>query len=158
MLAGPPRLVSLVSVLILFILAWSFLRLDLPPYSSFRFGKTLGMAFSSASLRADPLDFGIPLRFRDGQPKPAGTNYTWSIVIPKTQKEDLKWLQGQIPEAKLVVYEVDNPNAEYKVPKNKGREAMVRERRQIPGPGTCIHQLATAWLMQSTSGLSHVHD
>jgi hypothetical protein len=127
MLGGPPRLVSLVSVLILFILAWSFLRIDRAPYGSIRFGNALSSASSPSALRGDPLDFGIPLRFKDGEPKPAGTNYTWSIVIPKTKKEDLRWLQGEIPEAKLVAYEVDNPNAEYKVPKNKGREAMVRE-------------------------------
>ena len=78
-----------------------------------------------SSLRGDPLDFGLPLRFSDGEAKPVGTNYTWSIVIPQTKTEDLGWLKGQIAEAELVVYEVDNENAENKVPKNKGREAMV---------------------------------
>ncbi|KAF1973284.1 hypothetical protein BU23DRAFT_554270 [Bimuria novae-zelandiae CBS 107.79] len=120
MLAGPPRLVSLVFVLVAFLLVWSHLRLDYAPFGKGRFGPA-----STSSLRGDPLDFGIPLRFRDGEAKPTGTNYTWAIVIPKTEKEDLRWLQGKIPEAKLVAYEVDNPNAEYKVPKNKGREAMV---------------------------------
>lgn len=111
------------------------MRLEHPKYSSIRFGKALSSTSQSPSLRADPLDFGIPLRFKDGQPKPAGTNYTWSIVIPQTKNENLKWLQGEIPEAKLVVYEVDNPNAEYKVPKNKGREAMVGEERiRAPAP------------------------
>lgn len=143
MLAGPPRLVSLVSVLVLFILAWSFLRLDRAPYPSIRFGKALSSTSPASLLPGDPLDFGIPLRFKDGEPKPAGTNYTWSIVIPKTKDEDLRWLQGEIPEAKLVVYEVDNPNAEYKVPKNKGREAMVRDRIGASCPGSCANQLET---------------
>lgn len=76
-------------------------------------------------MRGDPLDFGLPLRFSDGEGKPPGSNYTFKIVIPKTQKEDISWMAAEIPDAPLVVYEVDNPNAENKVPKNKGREAMV---------------------------------
>lgn len=78
-----------------------------------------------SSLRGDPLDFGIPLRFQDGAAKPEGSNYSYIIVVPKTKKEDLSWFEREIPEANLAVYEVDNPNAKYKVPKNKGREAMV---------------------------------
>ncbi|KAJ4346565.1 uncharacterized protein N0V89_010496 [Didymosphaeria variabile] len=161
MLAGPPRLISLVSVLVLFILAWSFLRLDRAPYSSIRFGQ---VPSSTSSLRGDPLDFGIPLRFKDGEPRPAGTNYTWSIVIPKTKNEDLRWLQGEIPEAKLVVYEVDNPNAEYKIPKNKGREAMVYLSYMIdhyddlPDTTVFMHAHHHAWhnnllLMQDALGM-----
>ncbi|KAJ4303740.1 hypothetical protein N0V90_002641 [Kalmusia sp. IMI 367209] len=125
MLAGPPRLVSLVFLLALFILAWSYLRLDSAPYPPLHFGKGTSRPSSSSSLRGDPLDFGIPLRFKDGEAKPPGENYTWAIVVPKTKKEDLRWLQGEVPEATVVVYEVDNPNAQYKIPKNKGREAMV---------------------------------
>ena len=52
-------------------------------------------------------------------------NYTFKIVIPKTEKEDISWMAQEIPDAPLVVYEVDNPHAEHKIPKNKGREAMV---------------------------------
>lgn len=81
-----------------------------------------------SSLRpgVDPLDFSIPLRFTDGKAKPPGSNYTFKIVVPKTTKEDLEWMQEEIPHAPLVIYEVDNEKAENKVPKNKGREAMVR--------------------------------
>ena len=122
MLAGPPRLVSLVAVLGLFIITFSYIRLGRVPYPTIQFEA----GQPTAALRGDPLDFGIPLRFKDGEAKPPGANYSWAIVVPKTKQEDLRWLQGGIPEAKLVVYEVDNPNAEYKVPKNKGREAMVR--------------------------------
>ena len=41
-------------------------------------------------MRGDPLDFGLPLRFSDGEKKPPGSNYTFKIVVPKTVKEDLK--------------------------------------------------------------------
>lgn len=58
-------------------------------------------------------------------PKPPGSNYTFKIVIGKTEKEDIGWMKEEIPDAPLVIYEVDNPNAEHKIPKNKGREAMV---------------------------------
>ncbi|KAL5405761.1 hypothetical protein PMIN06_008758 [Paraphaeosphaeria minitans] len=164
MLSRPPRLASLVSVLALFILTWTFFRLDRAPYSSFRFGKTLSSTPTTSSLHDNPLDFGIPLRFRDGEPKPMGTNYTWSIVMPKTKKEDLKWLQGEIPEAKLMVYEVDNPNAEHKVPKNKGREAMVYLTYMIdhyddlPDTTVFMHAHRHAWhnnnlLMQDALGM-----
>ena len=78
-------------------------------------------------MRGDPLDFGLPLRFTDGQMKPPGSNYTYKIVIPKTEKEDLAWMQKEIPDAPLVVYEVDKTDATNKIPKNKGREAMVCE-------------------------------
>ncbi|KAK3207838.1 hypothetical protein GRF29_96g559142 [Pseudopithomyces chartarum] len=121
MLARPPRLGWLVTALGLFVITWTYLRLEPTNHSTLQFGDRI----SAATLRADPLDFSIPLRFEDGKAKPPGTNYTWAIVVPKTKTEDLRWLQGEIPEAKLVVYEVDNPNAEHKVPKNKGREAMV---------------------------------
>lgn len=76
-------------------------------------------------MRGDPLDFGLPLRFTDGQLKAPGSNYTYKIIIPKTEKEDISWMAEEIPDAPLVIYEVDNPNAENKIPKNKGREAMV---------------------------------
>jgi len=70
-------------------------------------------------------DFSIPLRFTEGVAKPQGSNYTHVLVIPKTKKEDIRWMSREIPDTPLVVYEVDNPDAENKIPKNKGREAMV---------------------------------
>lgn len=65
------------------------------------------------------------MRFSDGQVKPPGSNYTYKIVVPKTEKEDLTWMEQEIPDAPLVVYEVDKADPTYKIPKNKGREAMV---------------------------------
>ena len=125
MLAGPPRLLSLVTILVLLILAWWYLRLVRAPY-------TPGLKIDTSPPPQIPYrggkapDFGIPLRFTDGAPKPRGTNYTHVLVVPKTKKEDLRWMEKEIPDTPLVVYEVDNPDAENKIPKNKGREAMVR--------------------------------
>ncbi|KAF2000554.1 hypothetical protein P154DRAFT_491705 [Amniculicola lignicola CBS 123094] len=122
MLAGPPRLVSLATVFFLFGLAWWYLRLVKEPSVP---GFQGGSPSRIAPFRGDPLDFSIPLRFQDGVPKPPGHNYTTVMVLPKTEKEDISWMERELPNVPLMVYEVDNPNAVNKVPKNKGREAMV---------------------------------
>ena len=132
MLSGPPRLVPFIFVaFVLALVVWYYHGVSSTGASLSTWKP--GSSFATqrpASLRpgVDPLDFSIPLRFSDGQPKPAGSNYTLKIVVPKTTKEDLAWMQEEIPHAPLVVYEVDNEKAENKVPKNKGREAMVRRR------------------------------
>lgn len=127
MLSGPPRLVPFVVIFFVLALGWWYLHIapasgsSLPTWNS---GTSKPHA-APASLRGDPLDFGLPLRFTDGQAKPPGSNYTYKIVIPKTEKEDIGWMAEEIPEAPLVIYEVDKSDAENKIPKNKGREAMV---------------------------------
>jgi hypothetical protein len=124
MLAGPPRLASVVCVLLLLVIGWSYTRLThMSTAPLLRFDRPKPPPNSIPRVR-DPLDFSIPLRFTGGVTKPDG-NYSWVIVVPKTGDEDLEWMEREIPEAQLVVYEVDNPNAEHKIPKNKGREAMV---------------------------------
>lgn len=127
MLSGPPRIVPFVFVFLALCLVWWYLHAApgaASPSLAWR-PSTPAHANRPASLRGDPLDFSIPLRFSEGQSKPPGSNYTYKIVVPKTKDEDISWIAFEIPDAPLVIYEVDNPNAEYKVPKNKGREAMV---------------------------------
>lgn len=128
MLSGPPRLIPFVFVFLCLCFVWWYLHMP---------GASAGNAISgwnpnpkpttiaTPAYKGDPLDFGILPKFSDGAPKPPGTNYTFKIVVPKTVKEDISWMHEEIPDAPLVVYEVDNPNAENKIPKNKGREAMV---------------------------------
>jgi predicted carbohydrate-binding protein with CBM5 and CBM33 domain len=127
-------LLPILGILLLLFLAWSSMRLtDSPSYPSFRFDYLRPKKWSqpTTALRGDPLDFSIPLRFTDGVAKPPGSNYTYRIVVPKTADEDLSWMIKDIPEEFMVVYEVDNPNAKYTVPQNKGREAMVRLPREV---------------------------
>lgn len=129
MLSGPPRLVPFVFIaLVLALVVWYYHSVSgsSTSLSSWKHGSSFSTERPS-SLRpgVDPLDFSIPLRFSDGQAKPAGSNYTFKIVVPKTTKEDLEWMRQEIPHAPLVIYEVDNEKAENKIPKNKGREAMV---------------------------------
>lgn len=138
MLSGPPRLVPFVFItLVLALVVWYYHSVSgsSASLSSWKHGSTISTN-TPPSLRpgVDPLDFSIPLRFSDGQVKPAGSNYTFKIVVPKTTKEDLEWMRQEIPHAPLVIYEVDNEKAENKIPKNKGREAMVRGGAD---PATC---------------------
>jgi hypothetical protein len=47
------------------------------------------------------------------------------FVVASMEKDHTAWISEYLPDWKLVRYEVDNPKAEYTVPMNKGREAMV---------------------------------
>ncbi|KAH3919837.1 hypothetical protein HBI56_031690 [Parastagonospora nodorum] len=128
MLSGPPRLIPFVFVFLCLCFVWWYLHLP---------GASAGHAISgwvpnpkpktvaTPAYKGDPLDFSILPKFSDGALKPPGSNYTVKIVVPKTKDEDLGWMEEEIPDVPLVIYEVDNPNAEHKIPKNKGREAMV---------------------------------
>ena len=48
-----------------------------------------------------------------------------AFVVASMKKDDTAWIQEYLPDWKLIRYMVDNPKAEYTVPQNKGREAMV---------------------------------
>ncbi|KAF2631787.1 hypothetical protein BU25DRAFT_437472 [Macroventuria anomochaeta] len=163
MLSGPPRLVPfLFLAFVLALVVWYYHGVS-GTGTSLSAWKP-GSSFSTerpSSLRAgvDPLDFSIPLRFSDGQPKPAGSNYTFKIVVPKTTKEDLEWMQQEIPHAPLVIYEVDNEKAENKIPKNKGREAMVYlsyiidHYDDLPDTSLFMHAHRHAWHNNQLMGL-----
>ncbi|KAF2134394.1 hypothetical protein P153DRAFT_304666 [Dothidotthia symphoricarpi CBS 119687] len=155
MLSGPPRIVPLVFIAIILVLGWWYLQTG-PAIPIRQPGNSLQ---STPTYRGDPLDFGIPLRFTDGQPKPQGNNYTFKIVIPKTMKEDISWMAEEIPHAPIVVYEVDNPKAENKVPKNKGREAMVYltyiidNYNDLPDTSLFMHSHRHAWHNNQLMGI-----
>jgi hypothetical protein len=126
MLSGPPRLIPFIFVFLCLVLVWWYLHL--PSGGGGISGwvpNPKPTVVSTPAFKGDPLDFSILPKFSDGAPKAPGSNYTFKIVIGKTQKEDISWMEQEIPDAPLVIYEVDNPNAENKIPKNKGREAMV---------------------------------
>ncbi|OCK78479.1 hypothetical protein K432DRAFT_444611 [Lepidopterella palustris CBS 459.81] len=131
MLAGPPRLVSAVTILLLVVFVWWYFSIlqktpsliydhSPPPKVSSGIPTT-----EKSPSPVNPLDFSTPLKFFPGTPKPPGSNYSRILVLPKTTDEDIAWIHSELPEVPLAVYEVDNATAEYHVPKNKGREAMV---------------------------------
>jgi hypothetical protein len=63
--------------------------------------------------------------FYPGAPKASGLNYSRIMVVPKMVDEDVDWISHDLPGLETAIYEVDNPYAEFRVPKNKGHEAMV---------------------------------
>ena len=62
-----------------------------------------------------------------GTPKPVGENYSRTLVLASTSEEETQWISHLAgdPNLSTIVYVVDNPNATYTVPKNKGHEVMV---------------------------------
>ena len=130
MLTGPPRLVSAITIFLLLILVWWYFQLvrryvPLTHHHS-PSPKTPSEAPSAPSKSSvDPLDFSIPIKFQPGNPKPPGSNYSRVLVLPKTAEEEIGWIHAELPDLPLAVYEVDNATAQLRVPKNKGREAMV---------------------------------
>ncbi|GME47176.1 hypothetical protein GTA08_BOTSDO13572 [Neofusicoccum parvum] len=65
--------------------------------------------------------------FRPGIPKPDG-NYSRVLVVPRTTDEDVSWIeevQQELPDLQTAIYVMDDPWAEFRVPKNKGRESMA---------------------------------
>ncbi|PVI00120.1 hypothetical protein DM02DRAFT_709587 [Periconia macrospinosa] len=119
MITGPPRPFFIVSTLLLLTFVWSCIQLKIISWTSSK------RESPSLPTTTSPLDFSVPLLFKDGKPKPPGSNYSWVVVFPKTRAEDLLWFEIEVPEAQMIVYEVDNPKAEHTVPKNKGKEAMT---------------------------------
>lgn len=63
--------------------------------------------------------------FTRGSPMPAGHNYTSKLVIAKIKKEDVGWMDEEMPDQEKMVYVADDPTAPYHPPKNKGHEVMV---------------------------------
>lgn len=66
-----------------------------------------------------------------GQTKPPGSNYTRTLVIARLSREDTTWIEQELQdmldtgELNTAIYTVDEPQAPFKVPKNKGHEVMV---------------------------------
>ncbi len=65
--------------------------------------------------------------YQPGTPKSAGQNYSRTVVIASTSKENTAWLAelANEPDLSTAVYVVDEPHAPFSVPKNKGHEVMV---------------------------------
>ncbi|KAF2272155.1 uncharacterized protein EI97DRAFT_386417 [Westerdykella ornata] len=163
MLAGPPRLLSFVSVVALVALgAWYFRVTSSSPSNSHIPGfdhPSAQYPSSSTTKNRDPLDFSIPLRFTEGVAKPKGENYSYVVVVGKMKDEELRWMEADLPGVDVVVYEVDNPKAQRKIPKNKGREAMVYltylidNYNKLPDTIIFMHSHKHAWHNNMLMGL-----
>lgn len=63
--------------------------------------------------------FHVPLSHQDVP------GVTKAFVVSSMKKDDTKWIPELFRTWKAYRYVTDDPSAEYTVPKNKGREAMV---------------------------------
>ncbi|KAF2747134.1 hypothetical protein M011DRAFT_486783 [Sporormia fimetaria CBS 119925] len=165
MLAGPPRLVSLLTLCLLFTVGWWYFRVTI---TSGHDGLSIpgSSASRSKQSRVDPLDFSIPLRFEEGQEKAVGENYTYTIVIGKLKKDDLGWMQRELGGqtwSQVKVYEVEDAGKKGEIPRNKGREAMVYltylidHYEELPEVVIFLHAHKYAWHNNQLSSLSAVH-
>ncbi|KAI9874685.1 MAG: hypothetical protein M1830_009415 [Pleopsidium flavum] len=63
--------------------------------------------------------------FKPGTAKPAGSNYTRILVVPRMSEEDVNWLSEELPDVPTAIYVADDPTAPLHPPKNKGHEVMI---------------------------------
>ena len=66
------------------------------------------------------------INFRPGTPKPPGSGYSKTLVVPRVQEEDVAWMDEALPaDIKRAIYVADDPTAPLHPPKNKGHEVMI---------------------------------
>ena len=70
---------------------------------------------------------GVSIDYVPGIPKPFGEHYTKTVVVARQESEDVSWLENSSLNVTKAIYVVDNPSLspDYRIPKNKGHEAMV---------------------------------
>lgn len=90
--------------------------------------------------------------FYPGSVKPPGSNYSRILVVPKMMHEHVGWIAEELPGLETAIYEVNNPSVgEYRVPKNKGREAMayltyiIDHYDNLPDTIIFVHSHKSAW-------------
>ena len=66
-----------------------------------------------------------------GKTKPAGSNYTKCLIVPKLREENTSWITDELEDMldsgllSTAIYVVDDEQAELHPPQNKGNEVMV---------------------------------
>jgi Protein of unknown function (DUF3431) len=96
---------------------------------------------------------GIPTQpdFAPGMIKPEGSTYSQVLVVARLKSEDVSWIQQELPDLETAIYTVDDPEAPYKVPENKGHEAMVYltyiidNYNELPDTSIFIHSHRITW-------------
>lgn len=63
--------------------------------------------------------------FVPGVPKPFGSKYTKTLVVPRTKEEDVGWIERELPDWDTAIYVADDPRAPLHPPRNKGHEVMI---------------------------------
>lgn len=66
-------------------------------------------------------------KYATGKTKAASEPYTRMLVMGRLKDDDISWVDKELPGLNTSIYVVDDddPNAQLRIPKNKGHEAMV---------------------------------
>lgn len=89
--------------------------------------------------------------FIPGIPKPLGSEYTKMLVVPRTKKEDVSWIEKELPGWQTAIYVADDSRAPLHPPKNKGHEVMIYLSYcidfydELPDVAVFIHSHQEAW-------------
>ncbi|KAF7716554.1 Uncharacterized protein PECH_004354 [Penicillium ucsense] len=90
-------------------------------------------------------------KFIPGSPKPPGSKYNRTLVVPRTKKEDTSWIHEELPDWDSAIYVVDDPKAPLHPPRNKGHEVMVYLSyiidfyEELPDVAVFMHAHRKAW-------------
>ena len=171
-------LLAIISVVVLFAIlpqrSWRLLGLE-SPYGSSQEGTESGKNILSDSWIGKPV-VPNPHAWREGgdgqfkepkvdsmspypvgKTKPAGSNYTKCLVMPKMKGEDTSWIEqelGDMVESGLLttaMYAMDNPSAPLHPVKNKGNEVMaylsyiIDSYEHLPDVSIFMHSHRLAW-------------
>ncbi|KAB2572816.1 hypothetical protein DBV05_g8515 [Lasiodiplodia theobromae] len=94
------------------------------------------------------------LSFETVEPEPQDYQYSRALVIARTTKEDISWIDeafGDDPLLEKAIYTVDNPVEPYILPANKGHEVMayltfiIDFYDDLPDISIFMHAHAAAW-------------
>ena len=80
---------------------------------------------SQISTAQHVLSYANQSAFPAGHAKPAGSNYSRTLVMGRLKKDDISWVEQELPNLQTAVYVVDDDSGPLRIPKNKGHEAMV---------------------------------
>ncbi|KAM5436765.1 hypothetical protein McanMca71_001880 [Microsporum canis] len=116
-------------------------------------------AISPEETQLGPEDIVILTNFTTGTPKPPGSSYTRTLVMPRLAKDNVDWIDDSLGDIKTEIYVVDDPNSVPRTPMNKGREAMayltylIDNYDNLPDIIIFMHSHRTAW--HNEEPLSH---
>lgn len=87
-------------------------------------GMPSGESFAEESS-PDFVNWNPKPHFQTGSRLPLDHNFTSILVIAKTKREDIRWMDMELASQDKAIYVADDPTAPLHPPKNKGHEVMV---------------------------------
>ncbi|KAF3482069.1 uncharacterized protein GIQ15_04828 [Arthroderma uncinatum] len=123
--AGVRRPIVALVFIVIFIMGGQRLFPSIPRRIQQQFYGPPGYSSSQGQPSLVAEDAVILSNFTAGTPKPPGSNYTRTLVVPRLSKEKVDWIDERFSDINQEIYVVDDLHSLPKTPKNKGREAMV---------------------------------